>query len=248
MKLIVKFSIICFSIFYLSDIIHEQKNIRFSYDVLAKDSIQCEYLDLGLAEVKYSQLIDSGELGIVTMQKIAVDKEINYYKYNFANTEKQLRARDAIEIRGTKFNIDSLYYGKQYDYKKPYMFTSLVNISKFNFSHRDYIAFFIQDISNPVTLPNTLILLFDITEKDIINIPVGFQASEDLKCFNDFNKDGILDFANWQQGYDFKKRLYRYELKDNKFTKNKHDYVTINEEVDDYYIDSKNSCWSYGSF
>lgn len=248
MKFLTTLVAIFFSIFCLLTVSHKERPMRFSYEILARDSLKCQYIDLSLAKIEYSKVIDSSDEGVVTMQKIVLDDGINYYKYNFANTEKQLKVRDAIEIKGVKFNIDSLYYEKQYDYKKPYIFSSIVNISKFEFGSRNYIAFFVQDISNPVTLPNSLVLLFDITEKRVISIPVGFQASEDLKCFNDFNSDGILDFAHWQQGYDFQKRLVRYELKNNKFVIKKQDFIQIYEKEDGYYVDVKNSNWKYGTF
>ena len=187
---------------------------------------------------------------MITVQKYALDDDskIFYYKHNFANTDDFIKQRDAIEIYGFKFSIDSLYYGRKYNYKKPYIFSSLVNVAKFNFKNRRYIAFFIQDLSNPVTLPNTLAFLFDISEiKNVFCIPIGFQASEDLKCFNDFDNDGVLDYADWKQGYDYQKRLYRYKLdKNKKFVMQKKDFVIIEEDSSGYYINSKESNWNYG--
>jgi hypothetical protein len=229
---------------------NQSNNTRFSYSLLAKDSLKCKYLDLNLARLEYSKIIDSSSHGVVTVKKYSLDgdSKIFYYKHNFVNTDALIKQRDAIEIYGLKFNIDSLYYGRKYNYKKPYIFSSLVNVIKFNFKNRKYIAFFIQDLYNPVNLPNTLILLFDISEiKNVICIPIGFQASEDLKCFNDFDNDGILDYADWKQGYDYRKRLYLYKLdKNKKFVIQKKHFVIIEEDVSGYYINSNESNWSYG--
>jgi hypothetical protein len=223
---------------------------RFSYSLLANDSLKCQYLDLNAVRLEYSKRIDSSFHGIITVQKFALDDDAKlfYYKHNFANTNAQIKQRDAIEIHGFKFNIDSLYYGLKYNYKKPYIFSSLANVAKFNFKTQKYVAFFIQDLYNPVTLPNTLVLLFDITDvKNIICIPVGFQASEDLKCFNDFDNDGVLDYAGWKHGYDYQKKLYRYKLnKNNRFVIQKKDFVIIEENASGYNINPKESNWHYG--
>ena len=223
--------------------------IWFSYSLLAKDSLKCQYLDLNAARLVYSKKIDSSSHGVITVQKFALDDggKLFYYKHNFANADVQIKQRDAIEIQGFKFNIDSLYYGRKYNYKKPYVFSSLVRVAKFNFKNHKYVSFYIQDLSNPVTLPNTLVLLFDISDtKNILCIPIGFQASEDLKCFNDFDNDGVLDYADWKQGYDYQKRLYRYKLdKNNRFVIQKKDFVVIEENASGYYINSKESNWHY---
>ncbi|WP_433831146.1 hypothetical protein [Flavobacterium anhuiense] len=228
----------------------KSNSVLFSYSLLAKDSLRCDYIDLNNAKQIYSKVIDSSSHGVITEQKIMLDdaESIFYYKLNFANSDAQIKKRDAIEIQGHKFNIDSLYYGRKFNRKMPYIFSSLVNVIKFNFNKQKYIAFYIQDVSNPVTLPNTLILLFDISDlKDIFCYSLDFQASEDLKCFNDFDNDGFLDFADWKQGYDYQKKLFRYKLINRKFVLQKKDFVIIEENSSGYYINSKLSNWSYGN-
>lgn len=218
-------------------------SIWFSYSLLAKDSLECQYLDLSKSKLEYSKIVDSSFHGVIKQQKFLLDNnfKIYYYKNNFANSTAQIRNRDAVEIHGVKFNIDSLYYGKKFNHKDPYIFSSLVNVVKFNFSNQRYIAFFIQDLSNPVSFPNTLILLFNISDvKNIFCIPIDFQASEDLKCFNDFDNDGVLDYADWKQGYDYQKKLYRYKLINNrKFLIQKKDFIVIEENESGYLINSK---------
>jgi len=230
----------------------KSNNSLFSYSLLSRDSLKCQYIDLNQAKMVYSKVVNSSHHGIITEQKFILDDQakIYYYKHNFANTNAQVKQRDAVELEGHKYNIDSLYYGRRYNYKKPYIFSSLVNVAKFNFNNQKYIAFYIQDLSNPVTLPNTLILLFDISDlKNIFCISLGFQASEDLKCFNDFDKDGFLDYADWRQGYDYQKKLYRYKLNNKRrFIIEKKDFVVIEEDVSGYYINFKESNWSYGQW
>jgi len=229
--------------------IASENEIRFSYTLLSKDTLACEYINLSKLELNSTTSINVNKDEKIINQKFEVDRgsQIYFYKNNFSGVDKLTKNRDAVELYGRKMKIDSLYYGKEY-FKKPYIFASLINVAKFSFKNKNYVAFFIQDLSNPVTSPNTLLLLFDVTNKnDFVYIPIGFQASEDLKCINDFNKDGILDFAKWTQGYDFQKHLYRYELNNNsKFIIKKGDYMTIDEKVDGYYVDIQKSNWRYG--
>lgn len=230
----------------------EMKNyedLNFSYSILGKDSLSCNYINLSNVKLELTKEINHIKEGKISLQKFQIENEnkIYFYKHTFTNINKLTTIRDEIELYGVKYKIDSLYYGNDY-FKKPYVFSSLVNVGRFIFNKHSYIAFFIQDISNPITFPNTLILLFDISDKNKISyIPIGFQASEDLKCFNDFNNDGILDFAKWTQGYDYIECLYRYELNDkNKFVPKKTDFVFIKEKQDGYYIDIIKSKWKYG--
>lgn len=224
------------------------EKVPFSYSLLSSDTLDCEYLNLSTSKVKLSTEINIGNSQKITLQKFELDSESRFFfhKHNFSGVDKVSKYRDAVELYGKKLKIDSLIYGKDY-MKNPYIFASLINVAKFSFKKSDYIAFFIQDISNPITSPNTLLLLFDVTNKNkILYIPIGFQASEDLKCINDFNKDGVLDFAKWSQGYDFQKHLYRYELSSNhKLTLKKEDYIAIIEETDGYFVDVENSNWRY---
>ena len=224
--------------------------VRFAYSLLGKDSLHYKYLDMSTLNVAYSDEINLGTNGTISLKKYELENEstIFFYKYNFTGTDRLTKHRDAVELYGRKFKIDSLVFGKRY-YDKPYIFSSLVNIGKLHFNQHDYIAFFIQDISNPVSSPNTLILLFDVTDTIKIRyIPIGFQASEDMQCFNDFNKDGILDYAEWTTGYAFEKRLYRYELVNNEFIIKKEDFIVIDEKHDGYFIDVDSSKWKYSNF
>lgn len=231
------------------DVSSPNEKIPFSYTLLSTDTLACEYINLSTSKVKSATDINVGNSQRINLQKFELDSasRIFFHKHNFSGLDKVTKYRDAVELYGKKFKIDSLIYGKDY-MKNPYIFASLINVAKFSFNKSDYTAFFIQDISNPVTSPNTMLLLFDVTDKNkIVYIPIGFQASEDLKCINDFNKDGVLDFAKWSQGYDFQSHLYRYELSSNhKLTLKKQDYVAIVEDTDGYYVDVKNSNWRYG--
>ena len=227
----------------------ELDTIWFSYSLLAKDILKCKYFDLTKSKLQYSKVVDSSFHGVITEQKFLLDDSLKmyYYKHNFANSTAQVRNRDAVEIHGLKFNIDSLYYDKKFNRRMPYIYSSLINVGNFNFNSQSYIAFFIQDLSNPMTLPNTMILLFNITDdKNIFCIPVDFQSSEDLKCFNDFDNDGVLDYACWRHGYDYQKKMYRYKLsRSKKFIIQKNDFVVIDENPSGYLINPEMSHWPY---
>lgn len=219
----------------------------FSYSILGKDSLSCSYVDLSETKLELKSKFNFGEEGSITLQKFKIKNGIFFYKHNFAGISKLTTTRDAVELHGVTFKIDSLFYANDYS-KEEYFFASLINIGEFIFNRRSYIAFFIQDIAYPASLPNTLILLFDVSDKsNILYIPIGFQASEDLKCFNDFNNDSILDFAKWSHGYGYTEYLYRYELNDrNEFIAKEKDFVFIREKGRNHYtIDISKSKWKY---
>jgi hypothetical protein len=227
-----------------------QEPLSFSYLLLAHDTLPCQYLKIENIKAQSRTEIKDDQGNRIVMRKYLVDTSLNisYLKYNFSGTAGITKLRDAIEFDGKIFKIDSLLSGKNY-INQLQMLTGLINVAKFSFNKSNYIAFFVQDYSNPVTEPNTDLLLFEITNlKQIKYIPIPFQASEDLKCINDFNEDGVLDIAIWSFGYNFVDSLVRFELVgDSKFVLTKKDHVKIEARDRGYFVNVGKSSWPYGS-
>lgn len=219
----------------------------FSYSLLSKDTLKYK-----LTSPDKFKLFSKKEIQLTNINATIgeyhymIDSifDIKYIKYNFSGIDSISIYKDKLQILGHEITIDSLFYGEDFSKDKISRVSALNRIYNFNFSGREYICFYIQDVTNPSSMLNTDILLFDITNKNnLMLILHDYQASENLKCFGDFNKNKKLDYAFWSFGDSFQDTLNMFELNDNKFELIKNKYILIDENEKGYYINSDKSKW-----
>lgn len=229
-------------------------NPVFSYGLLSKDTLQYKLINPDKFKlIKHDSIQIKSEINEIHEFRYLVDADlkINYIKYTGFNSDISLQFRDKIEFSDREFIIDSFFYGKNFCATNEPRKSALNAVYKFTFSKKSYLCFYIQDITNPDAMLNTEILLFDITNLYQFKLILHeTQASENLKCFSDFNKNNKLDFALWCFGNDFKDTLKVFELDENKneFLKDEHHFMVIKDSMNNYYLDCKKSKWYFSDF
>jgi hypothetical protein len=223
-------------------------NPIFSYDALSYDTLNYELFTPDRFNLISENKIQLNRDYVLRESKYLVEQglKIKYTKYNASNIDTLTQYRDKIEILDKSYILDSLFYGEDFSVNSEPRTSALNAVYKFSFANRKYLCFYIQDITNPDAMINTDILLFDITNLNQINIVLhDSQASEDLKCFGDFNKNNKLDFASWSYGNSFKDTLQLYELESNRnqFIIDKSSFLVITDTAGTYYVDFKKSNW-----
>lgn len=76
-------------------------------------------------------------------QRIRGIDDVYYYSHNFATTDSITKYRDAVELFGVKYKLDSLENSEGYS-KEPYFYSALINMATFTFKNRKYLAFFFK--------------------------------------------------------------------------------------------------------
>jgi len=227
-------------------------SVIFSYDILQYNSLKYKFISQDKFilqcknEFQSNDSISNYKEHIYIIDSSLNIKYIRYIQRRFSEDTNHLFKRDKIEILGTSVNLDSLFYGEDYTKTIEPRASTINGVYKFNFLNHKYVCFYIQDITNPESMLNTDILLFDITNLYKIKLLLhAFQASEDLKCFGDFNKNGKLDFVLWSYGNSFQDTLKLYELDSNmsEFTLIKNKYLIITDTGSTYNVNLKKSKW-----
>lgn len=225
------------------------EEIIFSYDLMSDDTLSYNVItpnEFILDEEKTVSL--DSTLKKLYKYKYIVQEEpyIEYIKYNSFGDNYIGLLRDQIKINNSIITIDSLLYGKTFSYKTNTARTSMLNaVYEFSLLNKSYLCFYFQDMTNPSSMLNTNVLLFDITdvEKPMFLLH-DIQASENLRCFADFNSDGKLDFASWRYGNLFEDTLKLYELNvNNEFNLNTDKYLILLDTNNNYYVDKNKSIW-----
>jgi hypothetical protein len=140
--------------------------------------------------------------------------EISIDLYSYVRCREDTMERDYISIYNQKFYVDELVYGRNFKKNKNYLCLSWTSIYHFSFNQKKYIAAFITDAINS-TFPMFATLLFDITKKGkAIPYFLGFQRSDTMSCWGDFNKDGKLDFIFFEEE---NQKVLAYTLDGKKF-------------------------------
>ena len=220
----------------------------FSYNILSYDSLSYQLLTSESFTLISENKIQIKQDYIISENKYLIDRnlKINYTKYNLSSLDFSTQYRDKLEVLGKTYLIDSLFYGTDFTQDSEPRTSALNAVYKFTFSGKKYLCFYIQDITNPDAMLNTDILLFDITVNSRSKLLLHtYQASENLKCFGDFNKNNKLDFASWSYGNSFKDtlKMYEFDLNQDEFKLVKDYYLVINELKQDYIVDLKRSNW-----
>ncbi len=228
--------------------INLNSNKVFSYDLLSNDTLVAELLNPEKFTLIHRKSLRLNNESEIQEFHYLLDKElkIKYTKYAGFKSDTSNPFRDKFEILDKSFILDQFFYGADYTNNIEPRKSALNAVYKFNFAHKKYACFFIQDVTNPDAMLNTELFLFDVTNlKQLKLILQEVQASENLKCFGDFNKNNKLDFAFWRFGNDFRDTLNFFELdsKKNVFIKDKDHYIVINDSLGDYYIKKKNCKW-----
>ncbi len=242
--------LILFSIANCSN--HQIKiNPVFSYGLLSEDTLKYKIIEPNKFKLLKHDSIQLDKVGMIHEFRNLVDADlkINYVQYIGYQLGSPDKLRDKIELLGREFMLDSFFYGESYSDTSEPRKSALNAVYKFTFSERNYLCFYIQDITNPNAMLNTEILLFDITQVNQLRLILHeTQASENLKCFGDFNKNNKLDFAYWSFGNDFRDTLEVFELDENKnlFFKDHQHFIVIKDSLNNYYWDIHHYQW-YGS-
>jgi len=197
----------------------------------AKNQTDCVFFDYDLLtsyKVAGSEIIveDSIALSLwetkdFSARKVTLDPKRNIHITFFDQLEGAKPAidpRNVIQLFDNVYKIDSLFFLENFNSDSPAIVNTLGSVYEFNFYSKKLIAFYFQNLSYSITFPNSLILMFDITDSVRVKyIYVGMQASENLNCFGDFDNNGVLDYAKWSYGYDFVDSIKCYQLENEKF-------------------------------
>jgi hypothetical protein len=223
-----------FLVFWLNDCFFIKKNnanqkscINFDYTIL-KSVIDTHNLlnNSTISIINYDNLsyrvikIDNN-ISI----KLLNENFINETPINISLSGINCSQRNSIFIKDKIFCIDSLFLEKEFNFDSPTIVNTIIGVYKFNIKESDFLAFYFQDLINSSTNVNTLIMLFDITnEANIKYIPIGFQSSENIYCFDDYNNDGNLDYYAW---FDYSDSLFLFKYDEGHFHKSEY-FLKIN--------------------
>jgi hypothetical protein len=237
---------VCLTACKTSPQICKEKNVIFSYDLLSTDSLNYDLITPNKFNLVSNAKIHLAGDYYVSEKTYLIDSQLNirYTKYNFSELDSVIKYRDKIEILGKTYILDSLFYKENFSLSQENRTSILNAVYKFKFLDRQYICFYIQDVTNPESQVNTDVLMLDITNHNkIIAVLHAFQASENLRCFGDFNRNGQLDFALWSYGNSFSDTLKLYELSNDKFILDTSKYIILVDSENSYFVNSKKSKW-----
>lgn len=224
----------------------------------AKNQNDCVFFDYNLLTsykvagseilVKDNTALSLWETKDFSARKLVVDPTRDIHITFFDQLEGAKPAgdpRNVIQLFDNVYKIDSLFYLEKFNSDSPIIANSFLSAYEFNFYSKKFIAFYFQDLSYSVTFPNSVVLMFDITDPVRVKyIYVGKQAAENLNCFGDFDNNGVLDYAKWSFGYDFVDSIKCYQLVNEKFilTEPKK-YLKVEQFDRDYIVCKSKSNW-----
>jgi hypothetical protein len=185
--------------------------------------------------VSYKNIVMNDTISIQMLNQNSIDEiPINISLKDFKSFQ-----RNTISILNQRYCIDSLVLGKEFNTKSPSIVNYISNIYKFKINESEFIACYFQDLINPTTFGNFLILLFEITSNRVKYIPVGFQASDELKCFDNLDNSGELIFYKWSFESD---TLFMYNFENGMFLKSEY-FLKINQDTIGYKVCKNESKW-----
>lgn len=148
-------------------------------------------------------------------------------------------SRDSgINILGAKYPIASLF-PEGYDPDR----LIITNTCLIQFGNRNYFFFYIQCFPTNSVDKLSQGILIDLNHPDqLIRFPF-LQFSDSPLCLNDFDHDGILDYACLNIHTD---KITCYHLQGNQFVLDKEHYITLDGCVDKFFaINPVNSRWFF---
>ncbi len=172
--------------------------------------------------------IDGEEFGVLMVNPSLDIVAYNHHGYTDIPLKKQ---RDFLMFNKQKILVDSVLSDGNLSPNYMYM-TYFYASYTFHFKDRKYCALFSDNSYVNTSLPNAILLLFDITEPNFKIILSDYQACGDLSCFGKSMRDGNLEYISWSQGIEFSNKIYFYTLDPykNKFVKDH--YIRIHEAHD----------------
>ena len=215
---------------------------EFSYEMLAKDTIRCRELSVFRSKHSEPLIIRKGkpDENMLYVTLLPSTHQIELYQY--ARCSEGVYERDYIEINGQEFVPDKLYYGKKLSASSDRICTDIASGYEFVFGEKSYLVLHLYWPFSS-SRSGTELLLFDVTNpKKIIPYAMGKQGCPDIKCFNDFDKDGHLDFVDYSGRAD---RANVYTLKNTGFELNPSYYLVIRDDSFRGYIDLDKSRWFF---
>jgi len=227
-------------------LIDSSKSIRFIYSTLAKDT-------LFYKRIVNFKTIDSFDVrkntecpNRIFVQEIDKENQVKTITHLHNNICEPPLDLDIIEISGRKFYMDSLLKKTEFNKGDLPTLMGLMDVYKFELKNRKFIVFYMYNIALSTSAMYQLVSLFEITN---LNQPIPlitrYQACDDLKCFNDFNHDGNLDFADWNEHEDTLS-CYTLPKGEKKFVKLNDRFLKIDEKTFGFYtVDTQNSKWFF---
>ncbi len=180
-----------------------------------------------------------------------IDSEMNILSYeqkSYINNPPRYQ-RNYLKIQDKIILIDSLYFGDTLPNDYTFM-TYFYKSYSFEFGKRKYKALFANNARDNTSLPNTLLILLDVTKKNCFNIVLSeIQACSDLSCLGDFNSDGNLDYLYWGIGNYYTDSVSFYTLNEAKtdFIQDERYYIKLleSDQWGEYLIDVNKSTFFY---
>jgi len=173
--------------------------------------------------------------------------EVYTFEYTGFEVKPNKNERNYVTIFGKRILIDSLFFDGKIPEDNTIM-TPFFTVYNFSFLDKKYMALFSQNVRISTVMGNEILMLFDVTNKNNINLLLHTsQASEDITCFGDINNDNKLDYIDWAVGYEFKDTIFLYSLNDSTFIKDEEYYAPIHTgaEYYEFNIDYKRSKWAF---
>lgn len=190
----------------------------------------------------FSKLIGVAVLTILTSFKSPNEKEFEYAVFNSNlifksiaidsisfflkdNKNTHFNAFNTIKTKDSTFNVDS-------DISPSHPIDSnsimvLTYASFFDFNDYRYYVFIYDDFKVSCSECLHFITLYQYNSKtnDLIQIPIGFQSSENALCFGHFNNDSSLDYVHWEYGNSMK--FFSLDEHSNKFISDSNKFLEI---------------------
>lgn len=253
-----------FLVIFFSNFIQHENLKEFRFDKLKNQKITFKDISMKNGHQIYDDQISSiVEANFNTKSKIYQVKISDVYPiyhgcYDSIPNNNDTNNEEYLQFYDTKININLLLknnLNKKIDSDQTYIvFNSKVDSFKFN--DVDFILLSARDRRFFRNLERNYWILLQVKNKDVINsfcFIDGYTVSND--CFGDYNKDGSLDYMNW----DFnKEKISLYSLKNNKFEIDRNHFIKVKQSKEQKEItkqmgvvmiydlfDKKNSKWFY---
>jgi len=149
---------------------------------------------------------------------------------------------DTITITHKKFSLNKLYFGKAKSNGNSARISS-----SYYFSYKDkvYLLLWIAPDAGNSTIIDYKGILINLTNKDsaLELVFPYYQNSNTTYCINDFDADGILDYAYFNPRF---REVKLYHIVDNNLVLDNRYYLTLYNYVNIYFaIDKSKSRWFY---
>jgi len=249
-----------------SEFIMQKTKVEFSFTKLFGEKILFKDINPRDKVIVYDGKFSIEELDSLNMPpkllpvRISTQYNITHYCYNYIPDVNQDCKDEYIEILGQNIDIDSLLKNNLNErkvMKRNYLFF-VGNAVEFKYNGRNFILLGARDRLFFRNIENNYWFLIEVRDKVIVNkysFVDGYLSGTD--CFGDFDRDGFLDYLNWDY---CKEKISLYTLKKDKFEKDSSHYLRVEPSKEQMkmmneqgrmflynYFDKLNSKWFYDS-